>query len=339
MQTLTKNDIHESEPTDRKMTRSLSQKSLNASETRRLSYQRALSERIGVPEKDHDDDRDMMISQNNSGETALSSDVEEQADLDLEQAAPPPSPPSLVVDDAAGTASSKEDNHNNNDKDEDNGDNEKEDLVVENFSFEDTNGTIYVPMAGVEQNDDSKTSTTTTTTTTTTRRRRQAPNGCAICLNGFDPDEKITWSYNPQCSHIFHHDCVLHWFLTVGRKEQRNRRRRLNSQLLLTAANASTAASQQQAEELAMICKFPMVCPCCRQSFCKPVEEERKSTSTSSSITTTDSSGTNVLEAVPTTVEPASAAVMDEQPQPQEETGISPQSTPPPVDAATIDRI
>lgn len=245
------------------MARSLSQKSLSE---RRMS----LSEHNLNQLKD-----EKMVSRNSSGETTVSSDIE----------APPP------IKNAAGNSSPEEEND----------DDEKDEILVD--IFEDTNGIISVPLAGVEN--DSKTMT-----------RRQVPNGCAICLSSFDPDEKITRSYNPQCSHIFHHECVLHWYLAVGRKEQRKRRHQ-NSQL-------------RPEEELAMLCKFPMVCPCCRRPFCKPVDDIEEE----DVVEGLSSGSSGNVEAL--TTEPASANP-DEQSEetPPIDSSSSPQITPP-VDG-TID--
>ena len=42
--------------------------------------------------------------------------------------------------------------------------------------------------------------------------RRCIPNGCAICLCPFEPEEEICWSANENCSHAFHKECVLGMF-------------------------------------------------------------------------------------------------------------------------------
>jgi hypothetical protein len=262
LQTLTKDEIHECEPDKRQDKLSLSQKDLSERSHSNRIFKEDLSER-SLNNRIFKE-KDMVISQSNSGETALSTDIE----------APPP------VDDVAGISLD---------------DDEKDELLVD--AFGDMNGIIFVPLAGVEN--DSKTTT-----------RRFVPNGCAICLSGFDPGEKITWSYNSKCSHIFHHECVVHWYLTVGRKEQR-KFRLLNPDLT-------------PEEELAMICKFPMVCPCCRQSFCKPVDDDEEHALSLSP----DSSGN---------VEAPASAGQEEQPEetPPIDASSNPQGTSP-ADA-TID--
>lgn len=108
--------------------------------------------------------------------------------------------------------------------------------------FQETNEILFVPMPGQED----------------TEKRRYVPNGCSICLSCLEPGEKITWSSNPDCTHVYHHDCVIHWFLTVGRKAQCKRLRQ----------DPETRVTKE------MLCDFPMTCPCCRQPFC--VSEKRE---------------------------------------------------------------
>lgn len=124
----------------------------------------------------------------------------------------------------------------------------EDDEELEEMDLEDTNEILYVPLAGstcpVEGEEQGK--------------RRQVLNGCAICLTPLVSGEKLIWASNPECSHVFHHSCILHWFHASGRKTQK-RRLRQNPNMTDT-------------EALESICKFPMNCPCCRQTFCLPEE-------------------------------------------------------------------
>jgi hypothetical protein len=127
---------------------------------------------------------------------------------------------------------------------------EDEDQQVLACDFDDNNQKVYVPLPGqtLAQNAAKEGATSS---------KRLVSSGCAVCLCLFDPEEKITWSANPECPHIFHSDCVLHWFLAVGRKTQSRRLRR--------------NPDMSQDEIIGKICEFARACPCCRQDFCREV--------------------------------------------------------------------
>ncbi len=119
---------------------------------------------------------------------------------------------------------------------------------------------VYVPMpgqghtgnAGEEQKDKD---------TTAQVQLRQAPSGCAVCLSQFLANEKISWSSNADCSHVFHHECLLRWFQAEGRKTQKK-------QLQLRP-------NMSEEEALDLLFQFPKPCPCCRRTFCIEIEEDQ----------------------------------------------------------------
>eukprot|EP00980_Cylindrotheca_fusiformis_P031166 scaffold25921_cov137-Cylindrotheca_fusiformis.AAC.9 len=109
--------------------------------------------------------------------------------------------------------------------------------------FQDTVGFVCIPLAGNDL---------------ASEEFRYVPNGCHICLSPFASEERITWSANVGCSHTFHHECLIQWFLTVGRKTQ--------AKWCRQNPNAS------EKEVRSKLCQFPMLCPCCRQPFCPKSE-------------------------------------------------------------------
>lgn len=41
---------------------------------------------------------------------------------------------------------------------------------------------------------------------------------CTICLNDFKVGERASWSPQKRCFHGFHEDCIVQWFVTLGRR-------------------------------------------------------------------------------------------------------------------------
>jgi hypothetical protein len=91
-----------------------------------------------------------------------------------------------------------------------------------------------------------------------TKKIRFVPNGCAICLCEFEAGERVTWSATKGDPHVFHEDCMMNCYLSVGAKASRRRRRHPEDQ-----------DPNQDPVEAAT--DFPMLCPCCRQQFVSKV--------------------------------------------------------------------
>ena len=78
--------------------------------------------------------------------------------------------------------------------------------------------------------------------------KREVPKFCAICLDEYEPSDKVCWSSNPECTHVFHHDCMLHWLNSLGKRACKHQR-------------------FSEDPSVAQVLNFATECPCCRQSF------------------------------------------------------------------------
>lgn len=108
--------------------------------------------------------------------------------------------------------------------------------------------------------------------------RRIESDGCAVCMNPLDIGQKVVWSSNPECSHVFHQQCLLDWFVTVGAKKWRTQ-----------AARHLEMDPSSLHEE---ICKFPKLCPICRRNyFLETVSEEASTDNESYGDITNDNDG------------------------------------------------
>jgi hypothetical protein len=50
---------------------------------------------------------------------------------------------------------------------------------------------------------------------------RLFPESCAICLDEFQDKEKVSWSSNPRCFHVFHQECIYDWLVMNQKENQR----------------------------------------------------------------------------------------------------------------------
>jgi len=123
------------------------------------------------------------------------------------------------------------------------------------YVFDQVQGKIHgLPLAGEPHVDD-----------TNDKKCRQVANCCAICLSAFEQDEKICWSSNPACQHVFHSDCILDWLQASGRKYLRNMRKNYSRDEHLPFWKLNP---------IERITTFPMSCPCCRQVFVIPTDDD-----------------------------------------------------------------
>mmetsp|Transcript_11829 Transcript_11829/g.16977 ORF Transcript_11829/g.16977 Transcript_11829/m.16977 type:complete len:328 (-) Transcript_11829:131-1114(-) len=78
--------------------------------------------------------------------------------------------------------------------------------------------------------------------------RREVPIFCAVCLGEYETTDRVCWSSNTACTHVFHHDCIFQWLKASGKRVCKEQR-------------FSETPSVDQ------VLNFAMECPCCRQSF------------------------------------------------------------------------
>ena len=129
--------------------------------------------------------------------------------------------------------------------------------MMEVISFNgEEDGMVLIPMAGECRHDVLPENLTGT--------QRKEPNGCAICLCPFEVADKVTWSSNPSCQHVFHQECIKDWLMASGRKFLKRQRRE----------QRRTGNLSYDSDPIGKITGFPMLCPCCRQYFIMPEEEE-----------------------------------------------------------------
>lgn len=77
---------------------------------------------------------------------------------------------------------------------------------------------------------------------------REVGNGCAVCLESLVESERVCWSSNADCPHVFHEHCIVDWLVALGRRKRRRR-------------------ESEEEETDRGVADFPMLCPCCRQDF------------------------------------------------------------------------
>ena len=77
--------------------------------------------------------------------------------------------------------------------------------------------------------------------------KRSVPIFCAICLSEYEKCDRVCWSSNKECTHVFHESCMHQWLMTSGKKKSMNKyftKHPTHKELLENA-----------------------FCPCCRQDF------------------------------------------------------------------------
>jgi hypothetical protein len=77
---------------------------------------------------------------------------------------------------------------------------------------------------------------------------RAVPIFCAVCLMEYEVAERVCWSSNTECTHVFHEDCIVQWLVSSGRTKSKRR------------------WFPDNPSEKRLMC-YELECPCCRQEF------------------------------------------------------------------------
>lgn len=77
---------------------------------------------------------------------------------------------------------------------------------------------------------------------------RAVPIICAVCLSMYKISERVCWSSNSECTHVFHEDCMTKWLVSLGKTHSKKR-----------------LYNKNPSEE--KLLDFDLSCPCCRQDF------------------------------------------------------------------------
>ena len=73
------------------------------------------------------------------------------------------------------------------------------------------------------------------------------------CLSAYEPGESICYSSsNLECTHVFHCDCIIRWFVEMGRQ---------NKDIVIRHYG-----SKKKLDESSLL-DYMLSCPCCRQPF------------------------------------------------------------------------
>jgi hypothetical protein len=96
-----------------------------------------------------------------------------------------------------------------------------------------------------------------TTPTTTPQMRTGVPGQCIICIEHFEPGDKVVWSETPgSCQHVYHEDCMVHYLASHSMRTK---------QLVYPNDNNHQNQTGSYSEN---------PCPTCRQRFCTISRED-----------------------------------------------------------------
>lgn len=114
---------------------------------------------------------------------------------------------------------------------------------------------------------------------------RSVDTSCCICLEPYKIRDIICWSSNPACSHVFHQDCIINWFMSSTKATNQpiltaisnvmvtplhdhfERDTENNSGMEAIPALAINSQPPHQDIEQSAVTAEDFTCPCCRALF------------------------------------------------------------------------
>lgn len=102
--------------------------------------------------------------------------------------------------------------------------------------------------ASIEESTDNAASTGNDLASNNAPEKRAVPIFCAVCLMEYEVTERVCWSSNTECTHVFHEDCIVQWLVSSGRTKSKRQ------------------WFPDNPSEKRLMC-YELECPCCRQEF------------------------------------------------------------------------
>jgi len=78
---------------------------------------------------------------------------------------------------------------------------------------------------------------------------------CAICHEPYTSLDKVCWSSNPKCKHLFHEECIVAWLVSCGWIKTKG------------PDSAVPFSLEDMTKGDAKLLSYDLECPCCRQDF------------------------------------------------------------------------
>jgi hypothetical protein len=122
------------------------------------------------------------------------------------------------------------------------------DMKVEEGPTEEKRSSLWHLVNKTPQDKTNNNETTTNNPASGSAEKRAVPIFCAVCLMEYEISERVCWSSNSECTHVFHEDCIVHWLVSSGRTKSKRQ------------------WFPENPSERRLMC-YDLECPCCRQAF------------------------------------------------------------------------